>query len=493
GKTGYCGYEGKNVLPDRDFLLYYTLSEKDMGLNLLTHKPYGKNGYFMLLLSPGRLERTGAVISKEIVFVIDVSGSMAGEKIEQAKEALKYCLRKLNRGDRFNIITFATGIEYFQEGPVPAAMKMIDLALDFVDTIDARGGTNIDEALRKALSAAESPGAPRMIIFLTDGAPTVGETDDDDILKNVKKRNSKDARIFSFGVGYDVNTYLLDNLSLGNGGMAEYIKPEESIELKVTSFFSKVSDPIMTDISLEFDRVRIRDLYPTELPDIFNGMQLVLFGRYRDSGPTAIHLRGRVGENDKTMMFESSFDETNRGNDFIPRLWATRKIAYLLTEVRLHGESNELVGEIINLAKEHGIITPYTSYLIHKHGPPTIRPLMSRAMLNDQHDIAGKGLKKRTGVEAFRMSRNVGRDRESSTLSSPTSDSVVYVGRKTFYLTGDGWIDEEYAEGSDVVDLEFMSEKYLELLGTNPEIGDYLSIGTNVTFVFQGKCYRVRE
>jgi len=290
GPSASCGYEDKNVKPDRDFFLYYTVSEEDVGLNLLTHKEAREDGYFMLLLSPGRIEDPGRVMPKDIVFVIDRSGSMKGDKIEQAKAALAHSLERLNDGDRFNVITFATQVRAFGEGLVEATPGNIEDALAFVAKIEAAGSTNIDEALWEGLDSPESE-RPQMLVFLTDGLPTVGEQDVATILENAEARNGADVRIFSFGVGYDVNTTLLDQLSLDNRGTVEYVKPDEDIEQKVTSFYDKVSMPILSDISIEFDGVEVYDTYPVDLPDIFNGTQALVLGRYEGSGASVTATR----------------------------------------------------------------------------------------------------------------------------------------------------------------------------------------------------------
>lgn len=488
-----CSYEERNVIPDRDFQLYYTVSDKDMGVNLLTYKSPWEDGYFMLLVSPGTLARNEAEhIKKDIVFVIDVSGSMKGEKIEQAKSALEYCIEHMKHGDRFNIIAFATDVDGFDESLVPVSRKTVRRALDFIGQLEARGGTNIDEALKYALMSNESKN-PQMIVFLTDGAPTAGVTDNDNILDNVEKRNEAGMRIFSFGVGYDVNTILLDKLSMENGGTADYIKPEEDIEIKVTSFFSKVSEPILTDVSISFDNVKVTDIYPNEIPDIFNGMQLVIFGRYNKGGRTKISLSG-YEQNEKTVLvYETRLHKKNRINDYIPRLWANRKIAYLLTEIRLHGSNEELIDEIVMLSKEHGIITPYTSYLIQEHAPREVTHLLGGAMRVEEHDAAAYGMRAEKGELAFEAAREFKRVRGGSVADAPTSVNVKHVGRKTFYNTEEGWIDADHEKDSKTIKIKYLSDEYFELLNKHAEIGRYLSLGSNVTFVYEGKSYRVTE
>jgi len=484
------GYEEKDVKPDRDFLLYYTVSEKDMGLNLLTHKLRGDDGFFALLLAPGELMDDRVVIEKDVVFVIDVSGSMVGEKIDQAKGALEFCLERLNAGDRFNIITFATAVNGFDDGLVRASDDNVARARRFVSKIRARGGTAIDKALRTALGSARSDN-PQMVIFLTDGEPTVGETDVGTILENVRDSNDDRLRIFTFGVGYDVNTHLLDRLSAENRGTVAYVKPEENIETKVASFYSKVSEPVLSDIALDFGRVDVSDIFPVELPDIFNGSQLVLFGRYSDGGSTAVRLSGDVRGSEKTFVYDARFADRNSDNDFIPRLWASRKIAYLVSEIRLHGENEELVDEVVKLSKEYGIITPYTSYLIVEEEPELAREMDLRPEAGSTWGHVGDALFSRGGRGSVAMSDELSEAKKREVLPVQGEEQVRHVGGKTFFGGPDEWTDSEFDADSRVTEIEFLSREYFDLMKKHPEIGKFLSLGSNITFVFDGSTYRI--
>jgi Ca-activated chloride channel family protein len=336
GHTAKCGFEMEDVVPDRDFVMYYSVSTDDVGLNLLTYRKGEDDGYFMMLLSPGRLADPSKVIAKDVVFVLDKSGSMKGEKIEQAKGALAYCIESLNRSDRFNIVLFSTNVNTYSDDLVRATRREKDRAREFVDEITARGGTDINNAL---LAALEPPASarPRMVIFLTDGLPTVGETNVQAILSSLRKRGD-DVRIFPFGVGYDVNTDLLDQLGVEHHGAVDYIRPEEDIEDKVSRFYDKVSNPVLSDVSVNVSGVELLDVYPNRLPDIFDGTQMVVLGRYTGSGSESITLTGDVGGRERTFDYEGTFERRSDEYGFIPRIWANRKIAYLLSEIKLHGD-----------------------------------------------------------------------------------------------------------------------------------------------------------
>jgi len=488
-----CGYEAKDVKPDKNFVLYYTVSEKDVALNLLSYKKRRKDGYFMLLLSPGEL--SGRSISKDIIFVLDTSGSMSGEKIKQAKEALKFCLNKLDKGDRFNVISFATDINMYEEGLKDVNRKNLRGALSFVDKIDARGGTNINEALLSASKMFRKSHRPRMLVFLTDGKPTVGETGMKDILKNLAEANKTEARIFVFGVGNNVNTHLLDKMAEVHRGTSEYVKPEEDIEVNVSSFYRKISEPVLSDITLSFGKIKVRDLQPRILPDIFNGTQLVVLGRYEGRGSTAVTLTGYVNGKKEKFVYDANFTKKNTDNDFIPRLWATRKIGYLMSEIRLNGEKKELVDEIIKLSKEHGIMTPYTSFLIlekeddyDRYGlTPAAAPKMmaaGRRYMADMESLSGAG--------SVSRAKDIGALKESKVVSAPKLKSVKHVGDKTFYLQKGVWVDSEYKKGARTQDIKYLSKEYFELLKKEPELGKYFAVAENVIVMFKGKAYQVK-
>jgi Ca-activated chloride channel family protein len=220
------------------------------------------------------------VVAKRMLFVLDRSGSMGGEKIVQAKDALKFTVNNLNEGDVFNIIDFSTDVQKFSVDPVAVTASSRQEALNYIDRLSAGGGTNINEALLSALNAAQADNLANMVIFLTDGQPTVGVTDNELIRQNVGNGNTNDARLFVFGVGYDVNTHLLDNLSGENRGVSTYVRPNENIEVAVSSFFSKINHPVLSDLALDYGSISIYDFFPKELPDLFKGSQIIEFGRY---------------------------------------------------------------------------------------------------------------------------------------------------------------------------------------------------------------------
>ena len=372
-------YEAQNVRPDRDFDLYYSLSSDAVAVNLLSYKPYDEDGFFLLLVTPP-VESAGQAVAKDVVLVMDTSGSMDGEKIIQAKAAADYVLDHLGKDDRFNIVAFSTATRLFSDRPVPAARR--DEGHAFVRSLAAAGSTDINRALLEALAGADAE-RPTVLIFLTDGLPTAGEVDPDRIAANIATGAPKSVRLFAFGVGYDVDTVLLDQLSSGQRGISTYVKPEQSIEEEVSGFYAKVSTPVLIDVAATFSGVQVEDIYPYPLPDLFAGNQLVVAGRYRGGGPADLTLRGEVEDESRAYKYRDLAFAERGGQEFIARLWAQRKIGYLLAQIRLHGVKDELVKEIVTLSSRYGIVTPYTSFLVQE-------PNM--ALSQQGRDQLGRGL-----------------------------------------------------------------------------------------------------
>ncbi|MBI2194398.1 MAG: VWA domain-containing protein [Planctomycetes bacterium] len=355
--------EPKGAL-DHDFRLFYTLSEKDFGLSLVTHRPKGQDGYFIVLLAPKTEVKEEEILPKDVCFVIDTSGSMSGPKMDQARKALQYCVNSLGKRDRFNIVRFSTDVNTFKEGLADVNAEAQAQAAEFISKLEARGGTDINWALDKALGMKTGENRPYLMVFMTDGLPTLGTTDPKLILDNVLKKSQANIRIFTFGVGNDVNTQLLDQVAGQTRATSQYVAPEEDIEVKVSNFYDKVSAPVLSSLKIDLGKAEAYDLYPRETPDLFKGSQLLVLGRYKGEGHLAIKLTGTLNGKEQTFVYEDNFAKEESKNEFIPKLWGNRKVGYLLDEIRLKGEMPELVQEVIALSKEHGIMTPYTSYLV---------------------------------------------------------------------------------------------------------------------------------
>ena len=484
------GYEEYDVKPDRDFVLYYTHSPEEFGLNLLSYKPGGGDGFFLLLVAPRVEIEEQEVVAKDVTFVLDTSGSMRGEKLAQAKKALATVLDALNEEDRFNVVAFSTGVRQFARGLQPVSER--EEARRFVERLEATGGTDINRALLEALAGADRE-RPQIIIFLTDGLATEGVVDTDRILANVADEAPEATRLFTFGVGDDVNTVLLDTLAQEHRGASAYVRPGQRIDEIVSGFYAKVSTPLLSDIELDFGDVHVEDIYPYPLPDLFAGTQLVVVGRYREGRATKVVLQGQVNERPQEFIYDDVTFGQEGGEEFIARLWATRKIGYLLSQIRLHGESRELVDEIVELSVRYGIITPYTSFLVEET-EDALSEEGRRIVVEKEVEKLQMATPAPSGAAAVEKSVAQESLRQADTVARPTVQQVKHVGDRAFVLHDGVWTDTAFDRSKMTpVQVGFGSDGYFGLLAARPDLGRYFALGQRVIVVQEGKAYEVVE
>lgn len=497
-------YEARDVRPDRDFDLYYSVSADAIAVNLLSYKPFDEDGYFVLLVAPPIETAADKVIAKDVVLVLDTSGSMDGEKMRQAQDAAAFVLDHLNPEDRFNIVAFSTATRLFADRPVPASRRAE--GRQFIRRLIAQGSTDINRALLEGLAGVDSK-RPTVLIFLTDGLPTAGETDPDRIVANVQANATKTVRLFAFGVGYDVDTVLLDQLSANQRGAASYVAPNEKIDERVSEFYAKVSAPVLVDVGLKLPGATIEEIYPYPLPDLFAGSQLVVTGRYRTPGTKTLTLTGAVDGKAQTYTYRNLTFVSRGGNEFIPRLWAQRKIGYLLTQIRLQSaqgvDTTELIDEVVSLSTRFGIVTPYTSFLVEEPGMTTVRPgdrlppvggtggagAAPAAEAPAEAERSGEAAVAKAQAESAMRSADQAAAPEAG---SPESEVLKHVGNKTFRLLDGAWVDTAFdAAQIKPEQVIFGSERYFALLRQLPELGRYLALGDRVTVVLNGKAYAI--
>jgi Ca-activated chloride channel family protein len=525
----------------QDFQLFYSLSGEDFGMSLVTHREPGRDGYFLLMISPKDNWAESEYAAKDILFVLDTSGSMAEEgKMEKARAALLFGIKTLRDADRFNVVSFA-GEERLMEGAlISADARGRARGVEFVQSLRANGGTNINGALLAALRQFDKNERPKMVVFLTDGLPTVGETNAQRIIENARAQRREGVRLFTFGVGYDVNTVLLDKLAAENGGTSDYVEPKEDLEVKVSSFFAKVNYPVLTDLNIDWGGVDTDLLYPREMPDLFRGSQVTLIGRYRnvsDLKNVSLRLSGKTNNQARSFAYENlRFPVNADDNDFLPRLWATRRVGWLMEQIRANGEQKELRDEIVDLGTRYGIVTPYTSYLAlesnapvdamriapgNRNGvalrrdasgraagnatqqaaldpnapPPTPAPTPLPLPMIAAERSAPAAAPKVSGAGAVHESVSVTKMKDADRAESEgRSGAVKNVGGKTFYLReGDVWTDAEFKADAKLSEtsVAFSSDAYFDLLKREPKLADYFALGERVVVVFKGHVYRV--
>ena len=544
-------FERRDTMPTADFRLVYTLSEGAVGASVLSYRPDGSDdGHFLLLASPAVKPADVKGMPKTVVFVLDRSGSMAGKKIEQARKALKFVLGNLRDDDTFNIVVYDDRVETFRPTLQRYGPTAREEAERFVDNVREGGSTNIDEALKTALDMVRDDSRPGYILFLTDGLPTAGATSETVIAAHCRSSNRSHARLFAFGVGYDVNARLLDRLSGGNSGTSEYVKPDQDIEATVARFYAKLTSPVLSDVRIEMSGTDLNRTYPRDLPDLFEGGQLVVSGRYRNSGATTVRITGKVGGERRTFEFPAELASSGRGgaHEFVSKLWATRRVGDLIDQIDLHGRNKELVDELVALSTKYGILTPYTSFLadervqLHAQVENRISSMKELELLERVSGLSGVSQR---GDKQDYMAANRGASPSASmpSLSSgpaqqaggfsgsmrakraagaPASSSMMgmmgrnpaegfgvtakdaegnqrfvgtvrQVGNKTFYRKADRWIDSEVKpadEANAKVVRQFSSAFFDLARSQNAELNQYLTFAEPVTVNLGGTVYR---
>jgi Ca-activated chloride channel family protein len=524
GSSGFvAGFEQSFASPESDFVLYYGVQGDVLDANLMTYKASAdEDGFFMMMIQPPSSLGTAQIQPKDVVVVLDQSGSMEGEKWAQAQAAAVYVLENLNEGDRFNVVPFSTSVSIYANEMQPLSQAAD--AVRWVRSLFPGGGTNIHDALKQALSFASE--RPLTVIFMTDGLATEGIAYTPDLLASLTKDAPPNARIFTFGVGDDVDTVLLDSLVRDFRGTGSYVRPYERIDEEVASLYNKISAPVMNDVSLAFEGVIAELMYPQQLPDLFAGEQLILVGRYRSAAEdAAIVLTGVQGSETITIRYDSvEFRQNAGGEDFIARLWATRRIGDLLRTIRLRGEDKELVDSVVALSIRYGIITPYTSFLIteddilSQQGREQAQAAFGEEAERMAASVTGAGAVSAADTSAGLANAAVpmpmataaptmmaavgtatpsfgsapGQAAANVVPAEPKVNPVKYAGGKTFILQGDVWMDTTYnPDTMTTTRIVFLSDAYFDFLEEYPEAAAYFAVGENVIVVINGQAIEV--
>ena len=465
-----------------DFELFLPLARGLIGLSLVPHHPVGEDGYFMLLLAPGAAANA-ATLQRDVVAVIDVSGSMSGEKIQQAKSALIQLLGTLREGDRFRLVAFSGGVRRYAQGWTGVSTDTRRDAEAWIRSLEAEGGTNIAGALTEAFAQAPAEQSLGVVVFLTDGQASTGEKDPEKIAASAEQNRGK-FRVFSFGVGDDVNTYLLDRLTERARGTTEYIRPGENIERAVGTLAAKVASPVLTDVTISAGSgIELYDVQPGNLPDLFAGDELVVLGRYRGvgTGDWSLTVQGR--RNGRQEEFRTTVGERENGQArYIEQLWAARKAGTLSREIRLHGQTKELMDALKQLALRYGILTEYTSYLVQEPSVAMRREAENRVMQApapapvDQAGATsvGKAARDRAMSQTLQLEEIV--VTTNSEAETPRARSGISptqrVGGRLFIMRDSTWTDLGHGDSLRVVSIAAYSEAYFALLKALPDLRD---------------------
>ena len=536
-------FSATNTVPSSDFRLFFDVNPEKLGTSLLSYRPNAnEDGYFLLLTTP-QVPKHNEQLPKTVLFVVDKSGSMQGEKIEQAKSAIKYVLNNLKEGDTFNIVAYDTAVETFRPELERFNEETRKQATGYVNGLFAGGGTNINDALKAALEQIKDKSRPTFVLFTTDGLPTVGERNEAKIAETARNANTVGARLLNFGVGYDVNSRLLDRLAREHSGASEYVRPNEDIETHVSRVYSKISAPVLADVDVkfEFDQVAteagppVNRIYPSGKFDLFAGEQVVIVGRYRHSGVAKVVVSGHVGEQNSKFDFPVDFAQsaTNASYGFVEKLWAMRRIGEIIDQLDLNGRNEELVKELVLLSTKHGILTPYTSFLADETSRPTLArdsdAFGSNARgadrrLGDLEQAEGReGVAQRDSKQAFKNQSNLATPAapagEAGAATAPTapgaatyfdskSDKAVVTstvrqaGNRTAYKRGKRIVTPDTADldtekdKAQIITIQRYTKEYFDLVAKNSaddnQIMTQQAVDEELLVNFRGQAYLIQ-
>ena len=455
-------------------------------ITVLPYAPGNEDGFALITVTPPSVAR-GETTPRDVTLVLDVSGSMQGRKIEQARAAGRQLLGTLRPDDRFRLIDFSSDVRTFRDDFSLASAENLREANRYLDALDAQGGTNIEGALREAVRPAASRGRLPLILFITDGEPTIGEQRPDrlaEIAADATGRTEAQRRIFTFGLGSDVNVTLLEQLAMDGRGTAEFVRPSESVERMVGIVANRLVDPVLTDVRVHVDgAIHLSRLLPARANDIFADQDLVLFARYAGHGSARITVDGNRRGAPVSWTTTVDFPERERDNPFVARLWATQRVGYLSAEKRRNGGTHELDDEIRTLGERYGIPTEFTSYLVTEPRLAAMLPTALRA----SRPVAASALKS----QVFEAARTAAAQRAVSSVAvmdsltaagaaSGASPSIRRVDARTFVLRDGVWTDERYQSSMHSTRIKPFSKAYFDLLRVLPELRSVFALGDRV-------------
>jgi Ca-activated chloride channel family protein len=477
------------------FRLSYLLEKNGVTASLLAYPDEKLGGGYFLLIAGLPVEKPKAddqKIKREITLVIDQSGSMRNEKIEQVKEAALQIIAGLEKGEVFNIIVYSNTVQWFSPQAVIKTQETEKAAAAYIKGITATGGTNIYDALKAALEQKPADDMLPIVLFMTDGLPTVGQTSEVAIRELVTKSNPYKRRVFTFGVGVDLNAPLLDKIASESKGKSEFVLPKEDVEVKIGKVFQGLKGPVLADVELEIlgengkaAYGRTRDILPDRIPDLFESDQVVLLGQYVGTAPITFKLSGNYFGRKRSFQFTFDFDKADVKNGFVPRLWASRKIAELIDTIRQMGAEpgtstndpkvKEMVDEIVKLSMEYGILTEYTAFLATEGTNLTDRELL----LGTAAESLDSVMEVRSGGYGVSQSRNVMKQKEQLSLNMRNTylndkmeevsiANVQQINNQAYYRKGNRWVDSRLVSKESEIKpakvVEFATPEYFEIV-----------------------------
>lgn len=488
-----------------DVELFLPLRTASAGLSVVTHALRGEDGYFLLYVTPPESAESQHM-GRDLTMVVDVSGSMSGPKLEQAKAAMQQMLGTLTDRDRFRLISFSSGVRTFRDGYTMANVSSLERAREWTNALVADGGTNIEGALREVMQRDRTSGGRDgnldLLVFLTDGVPSVGESQPERLAALVAQ-HAVNMRVFTVGIGMDVNTYLLERMAQDGRGSADFVPPNGSVEQTVGSLARKLRAPALVNLRVVSSPARIVSLEPVRMPDLFAGQELVVLGRYQGSGSGPLVIEGERDGRTVRVSMPVEFAAREDAHEYVSTLWAARRIGSLTRTMRLEGATPERIEEIKALALRHGIVTEYTAYLVQE-------PVVAAGGVASQQDsarAAAPAARAQTGRVAFEAAqtsadylnavtvsgaRKVSERAQDRGVASGGSSAQRVLGNRRFEQRGALWTDLAQAR-QRIVSVEAFSPAYFAVLQALPELRDAALLGDDVLVAGQRVSIRIQR
>jgi len=464
-------------------------------ISTLAYAPGNEDAFALITVTPPAAQREEA-IPRDITLVLDVSGSMSGRKIEQARAAGRQLLATLRPADRFRLIDFSSDVRTFQNDFVSATDANVRQATRYLDALDASGGTNIEGALREAMRPAVADGRLPIILFLTDGEPTIGETQPDrlaTIASDANARARESRRIFTFGLGSDVNVSLLETLALEGRGTSQFVRPDESVERMVGIVADRLVGPVLTDVRIRVEGdPRLSRMLPGQPSDLFADHDLVALARYSGHGQARVIVEGNRRGTPVRWTSTVDFPDRERDNQFVARLWAAQRVGYLSAEKRKRGASQEIDEEIRTLGERYGIPTEFTSYLVTE-------PSMVANRRGVMAPASAAGAMAPVAEQRFEMAKAASAQRAVASVAvvdsmkaaatPPSADmrrdaaTMRRIDARTFTLRDGVWTDARFRTGMETIIIKPYSKAYFDLVSQFPELRSVFALGNRVIVV----------
>jgi Ca-activated chloride channel family protein len=517
GETLCAVYSGSNIVPDSDFRLMINRTDAASDCIFKTYREEGADGYFFFECRP---PVNCAAMERDVTFLLDVSGSMAGKKIDAALKAISSCIDKLTDADRFQVISFGSSASalFGSISRADAAHRLA--ARSFLGRVSASGGTNLDEALKLAFESNKDSLRLSQIVLITDGMPSAGETSEDILAEQVRKASKSNTRFYCVGFDYDFSSRLLERFSGAAGGRTVCLDSAGDIGRGLDVFLESIRFPLLSGITVTVKGMKTSGCAPASVPDLFAGGSVAFCGRYAGEGTATLVVQASASGKSRTFVYPLSFPSVSATHFYIAPIWASRRAGELLSRMRLRGESFETSSELVSLSRSTGMFPLSSRYYTAEDearresrgelaaGDMTIGAVGSSSSQMTVYKNEIRVLKSPGGADGVRAVSMIGAAsaadnaddayRAMGETSSPAVQNPAEIRRNNgavFFHAKKGWIDPrvQTAPGYPVRKILFASDEYFDLLNQEPGIERILSSGNRIRFVYRNRIFEISE